>query len=75
MPKLFEITSPAASPEGGELPYRLEVQHADGGSSLVAMTHSASLGFACYYAALREYSEGRLTLSCDGRTLASVRAG
>ena len=75
MPKLCELGSPAPAPEGAELPYRLDLQDAAGASSVVALTHTASLGYACYYAALRETSKGRLTLSLEGRTLASAWVG
>jgi hypothetical protein len=71
--------SPSQDDELKNLGYRVEVWDAAGErvERLVAATSTASLGYAVYYAATREYPGRQLTLSRDGVTLSrwTVRPG
>lgn len=46
------------------LAYRIELWDAEGArmEAVLGRLHSASLGFACYYGALREYVDRRIVL-------------
>jgi hypothetical protein len=60
------------APAGGEdLPYKVEIWNKAGASveQVVAITANASIGYATYYAATREYPDR--TLRCVIRTVSS----
>jgi len=54
------------------MPYRVELRDARGAvETVVAEGSSAGIGYAAYYAAIREHFGRHITLSFDGRRLAS----
>ncbi|WP_374471323.1 hypothetical protein [Phenylobacterium sp.] len=56
---------------GDELPYKVEVWDASGSfvQAVAAVTANASIGYAAYYAAVRENPERDITLTHRGRVL------
>jgi hypothetical protein len=69
--------SPAPDPaELEDLPYRVEVWDEAGEfpETLVAVTVTAGLAFAAYYAAAREYVGREITIRHKGHTLTRWRA-
>jgi hypothetical protein len=65
----FEAHAPGVS----ELPYHLELVGGGDGTAgaVIASTKTASLAYACYYGALREYVGERLVLRRDDEVIAS----
>lgn len=74
MPNLRKL--PSAEPAAAALPYRLELWDDARGEveKLLALSSTAGIGYAVYYAAIREYFGRRITLTCGGRVLASSGA-
>jgi len=56
-----------------ELPYQLELWSAAGDrvEAVLATLRSASLGYACYYGAIREYAARRIVLRSADKVIAS----
>lgn len=72
----LKLPSAAGGAAAAELPYRLELWDAAGLSveQLLAVSSTPGIGYAAYYAAIREYLGRRISLSFDGRVLAVSRA-
>jgi len=62
-------TSAGFLTDGEDLDYRVEVwdAHGEGCEQVVAVSVSASIGFAAYYAAIREYPARTIALRHKGR--------
>jgi len=59
-------------PTRPRLAYRVELRRADDEApTVIAEGSSPGIGYAAYYAALREHFGEHLALTCDGRQLAS----
>jgi len=58
---------------GEDLPYKVEIWNERGASveQIVAVTANASIGYAAYYAATREFPERRITLRHKNSVVAS----
>lgn len=68
------LPSDAKGSAGAELPYRVELRDAeDRMVAVLAQGSSPGIGYAAYYAALREHLGRPVTLTCDGRRLAASR--
>ena len=67
MAEVERLHSNEKAPDEVELPYRVEL--ADGGV-LLALSASAAVAYAAYYAAAREYFGKPVVLSHDGVVLA-----
>ena len=65
-----EDSQPKYHPSGGnpapgdDLPYKVEIWNAAGSAvdQVIAVTANASIGYAAYYAAIREYPDRPITL-------------
>jgi hypothetical protein len=57
-------SSAPVPPKGEELPYKVEIWDYAGASveQVVAVTANASIGYAAYYAATREFPDRQITL-------------
>lgn len=72
MAEPLTLQSEQKRPPRRVMPYRVELRDAQGAvEAVIAEGGSAGVGYAAYYAAVREYFGRHLTLSCDGRRLAS----
>ena len=73
MPKLVKLPSAEAGAIGAQLPYRLELwdEAGEGVERVLALSSTPAVGYAAYYAAIREYLDRRVALTCDGRVLAA----
>ena len=72
MAEPLTLQSRQSRPSRQGLPYRVELRDADGEvATVIAEGSSAGIGYAAYYAALREYFGQRVTLSHGGRRVAS----
>jgi hypothetical protein len=62
--------------DSAALPYRLELWTGAGDrlEAILATVRSASLGYACYYGALREYAGRRIVLRLADKVIASSGA-
>jgi hypothetical protein len=69
-PKLTPLGRPTSGRE--DLPYRVELWDATGQTveQVLAVTSHGSIGYAAYFAAMREYPDRILTLRHKGRTVA-----
>jgi len=58
-------------PDGDELPYRIELLDADGGvvQQVLAVSLSAAIGYAAYYAAIREYPDRIVVLRHESKVV------
>lgn len=66
--------SEATGSAGADLPYCVELRDAeDRVEAVLARGSSPGIGYAVYYAALREHLGRRITLTYDGRRLAATR--
>jgi hypothetical protein len=64
--------SPKANPKNDDLPYRIELwdAHREAVETVLAVTAHSSIGYAAYYAALKEYPDRLVTLRHKSRTIA-----
>jgi hypothetical protein len=64
--------SPKASPKNDDLPYRIELWDAERQAveTILAVTAHSSIGYAAYYAAVKEYPDRFVTLRHKNRTIA-----
>lgn len=72
MPKPLTLPSAEPGAVATELPYRLELWNGAGEvEKLLALSSTPGIGYAAYYAAIREYIGQRIALTYDGRVLAA----
>ena len=64
--------SPSARPKSDDLPYRIELWDAEKRAVeiILAVTARTSIGYAAYYAAVKEYPDRFVTLRHKNRTIA-----
>lgn len=68
------LPSDATRSACADLPYCVELRDAeDRVVAVLAQGSSPGIGYAVYYAALREHLGRHITLTCDGRRLAASR--
>jgi hypothetical protein len=65
--------SPPNPTEREDLPYKVEIWNEAGGAveQVIAVTANASIGYAAYYAATREFPDRRITLRHKNSVVAS----
>lgn len=72
MPKPLGLQSQPAQEAERELGYRVELICEGGAPELVCACVTAGIGYAAYYAAMREHFGRRVRLSKGGQTLAQT---
>lgn len=69
----LQICEGEEAAQDADLPYSVELWGADGErlEAVVGRLHTASLGFSCYYAAVREYVDRRIVLRQGDHVMAA----